>query len=96
MHFFACNSSSGTTYQLINGTLYRDKSCLFPNRCEGVEHFLTKLTNLSNFEIVVNLRDYPQVSKFSNANVPVFSFSKVALLSFLLRRNFNPLDYITE
>lgn len=68
---------SGTHYQLMNHTLYRDKDCLFPSRCEGNEHFLLKLTDLPDFEIVINNRDYPQVSKHFNAKIPVFSFSKV-------------------
>lgn len=68
---------SGTRYQLINHTLYRHKDCLFPSRCEGVQYFLLKLTDLPDFEIIVNPRDYPQVSKHFSTKIPIFSFSKV-------------------
>ncbi|XP_065216501.1 O-glucosyltransferase rumi homolog [Planococcus citri] len=69
-------SSYGTVYQLVNHSLYRSKECMFPSRCEGVEHFLLKLTNLTDFEIVVNTRDYPQSYESFSTALPIFSFSK--------------------
>ncbi len=52
------------TYQMIEGKLFRSKDCLFPARCDGVEHFLLKLASkLPDFEIVLNNHDWPFVSK---------------------------------
>ena len=53
------------TYLNVNGTLYKSASdCLFPARCDGVEHFLLKLSaKLPDFEIVVNNNDWPFVNK---------------------------------
>ncbi|XP_014203641.1 O-glucosyltransferase rumi homolog [Copidosoma floridanum] len=67
----------GTFYQIINGELYREKNCMFPSRCAGVEHFLSKLSaNTSDVSLVINVRDYPQSSKHFGEPLPVFSFSK--------------------
>ena len=65
-------------YQIIDHKLYRDKNCMFPSRCSGIEHFLLRiLDHLPNTEMIVNVRDYPQImSKSNNEFGPVFSFSK--------------------
>ncbi|XP_065366244.1 O-glucosyltransferase rumi homolog [Calliphora vicina] len=68
----------GTRYKIYKHKLYRESNCMFPSRCEGVEHFITKLLpKLPDMDFVINTRDYPQVhSKFGNQMRPVFSFSK--------------------
>ncbi|OAD58998.1 O-glucosyltransferase rumi like protein, partial [Eufriesea mexicana] len=67
----------GTFYQIIEGKLYRQKDCMFPSRCAGVEYFLLKLASgLSNMDLVINVRDYPQSSKHFGNPLPIFSFSK--------------------
>lgn len=51
-------------------------------RCSGVEHFILQLIDsLPDMEMVVNVRDYPQVPKWVDSSLPVFSFSKVWLLT---------------
>ncbi|XP_015924940.3 protein O-glucosyltransferase 1 [Parasteatoda tepidariorum] len=70
------SKQKGTHYQIINHTLYRDKDCMFPFRCSGVEHFILKLlTKLPDMELILNTRDYPQVIRYGKP-LPVFSFSK--------------------
>ncbi|XP_011163270.1 O-glucosyltransferase rumi homolog [Solenopsis invicta] len=67
----------GTFYQVIKGKLYREKDCMFPARCAGIEHFLLKVIgNLSDMDLVINTRDYPQSSEYFGNAMPVFSFSK--------------------
>ncbi|XP_012228457.2 O-glucosyltransferase rumi homolog [Linepithema humile] len=67
----------GTFYQIIGGKLYRDKDCSFPSRCAGIEHFLLKVIgNLSDMDLVINTRDYPQSGEYFGNALPVFSFSK--------------------
>ncbi|KAG5321894.1 RUMI glucosyltransferase, partial [Pseudoatta argentina] len=67
----------GTFYQIIKGKLYREKDCMFPARCAGIEHFLLKIIgNLSDMDLVINTRDYPQSSEYFGNAIPVFSFSK--------------------
>ncbi|CAK9801958.1 O-glucosyltransferase rumi homolog [Anthophora quadrimaculata] len=67
----------GTFYQVIEGNLYRQKSCMFPSRCAGIEHFLLKLApNMPNMDLIINVRDYPQSSKHFGVPLPIFSFSK--------------------
>ena len=71
----------GMLYQVIDGQLFRQEKCLFPARCEGVDHFLKKIcSNISNTEFVVNFHDYAQIPKSSrytpDVPLPVFSFSK--------------------
>ncbi|KAH0949486.1 hypothetical protein HN011_005750 [Eciton burchellii] len=67
----------GTYYQIIKSKLYREKDCMFPARCAGIEHFLLKMiNNLPDMDLVINTRDYPQSSKYFGTVVPVFSFSK--------------------
>ncbi|KAL7292873.1 hypothetical protein TKK_0013545 [Trichogramma kaykai] len=69
--------SRGTLYQIINGQLYRQKDCMFPSRCAGIEYFLTRvITNTTNLELVINTRDYPQSGKHFGEPLPIFSFSK--------------------
>lgn len=69
------------TYVNLNGSLYRSKAdCQFPSRCQGVEHFLFKLSpNLPDFQIVINNHDWPYVKKRSHSRpIPLFSFSKTS------------------
>ncbi|XP_076247010.1 O-glucosyltransferase rumi homolog [Calliopsis andreniformis] len=69
--------SRGTFYQIIGGKVYRQKDCMFPSRCAGIEHFLLKLaSNLPDVELIINTRDYPQSSKHFGGPLPIFSFSK--------------------
>lgn len=52
--------------------------CIVIFRCSGVEHFILEVIDrLPNLEMVVNVRDYPQVPKWAEPTLPVFSFSKV-------------------
>lgn len=49
-------------------------------RCSGVEHFILEVIDrLPDLEMVVNVRDYPQVPNWVQPVLPVFSFSKVRL-----------------
>lgn len=51
---------------------------MFPARCAGIEYFLLKIIdNLSDMDLVINTRDYPQSSKYFGNAMPIFSFSKV-------------------
>ncbi|CAN2387799.1 O-glucosyltransferase 1 [Pristimantis euphronides] len=69
----------GTHYQIINHHLYREDDCMFPARCSGVEHFLLELLpDLPDMELVINVRDYPQVPQWMSPVIPVFSFSKTS------------------
>ncbi|XP_029155655.1 O-glucosyltransferase rumi homolog [Nylanderia fulva] len=69
----------GTFYQIIGGKLYREKDCMFPARCTGIEHFLLKIIgNLSDMDIIINTRDYPQSSEYFGNAMPIFSFSKTS------------------
>ncbi|XP_040190085.1 protein O-glucosyltransferase 1 [Rana temporaria] len=69
----------GTHYQIINHRLYREEECMFPARCSGVEHFfLELLPDLPDMEMVINVRDYPQVPHWMTPVIPVFSFSKTS------------------
>lgn len=69
--------SKGTKYQIINNKLYREKQCMFPARCSGVEHFLSEiLLKLNNTEFILNTRDWPQIYRNHGPRGPVFSFSK--------------------
>ncbi|XP_078099571.1 protein O-glucosyltransferase 1 [Sander vitreus] len=69
----------GTHYQIIGHKLYREPNCMFPARCSGVEHFiLDVIDRLPDLEMVVNVRDYPQVPNWVQPTLPVFSFSKTA------------------
>lgn len=67
----------GTHYQIISKKLYREQSCMFPARCSGVEHFILKVIDrLPDLEVVINVRDYPQVPGWIQPVLPVLSFSK--------------------
>lgn len=69
----------GTIYQIINHRLYRNKECMFPARCSGVEYFLLQLLpKLPDVEFVLNTRDWPQVMKRFGPPKPVLSFSKAS------------------
>lgn len=51
---------------------------MFPTRCTGVEYFLLKVIgNLSDMDLIINTRDYPQSSEYYGNAMPIFSFSKV-------------------
>lgn len=67
----------GVKYQILNHRLYRDKDCMFPARCAGVEHFILKnLDQLDDTEMIINCRDWPQMRTDWGVRGPVFSFSK--------------------
>ncbi|XP_044857961.1 protein O-glucosyltransferase 1 isoform X2 [Mauremys mutica] len=69
----------GTHYQIIKNKLYREHDCMFPARCNGVEHFILEIIGrLPDMEMVINVRDYPQVPKWMKPVSPVFSFSKTS------------------
>ncbi|XP_050005038.1 protein O-glucosyltransferase 1 [Alexandromys fortis] len=69
----------GTHYQVIKHRLFREDDCMFPSRCSGVEHFLLAvIQRLPDMEMVINVRDYPQVPKWMEPTIPVFSFSKTS------------------
>jgi protein glucosyltransferase len=52
------------SYRLIGGRLFRSAHCLFPSRCEGVDHFLLKLKDrLPDLEMVVNTHDWPFINR---------------------------------
>ncbi|CAD7092462.1 unnamed protein product [Hermetia illucens] len=69
--------SYGTKYQVIDKKLYRQKDCMFPARCSGVEHFIKPfLEKLPNMEMIINCRDWPQLVKNYGLHGPVFSFSR--------------------
>lgn len=71
-------NEKGSHYQIIDHKLYREKDCMFPNRCSGVEHFLNEIIDrLPDTEFVLNSRDWPQSPRWNKMNpLPVFSFSK--------------------
>lgn len=72
-------ASKPVTYINSGGTLYKSsQDCLFPSRCDGVEHFLLKISSkLPDFEIVVNNNDWPFIKKYFHPQpLPLFSFSK--------------------
>ncbi|CAB0002452.1 unnamed protein product [Nesidiocoris tenuis] len=61
----------------MDGRVYRQKDCLFPSRCEGVDYFLNSIKeHIPNTQLVINFHDWPQVNKHFNQLLPVFSFSK--------------------
>lgn len=54
---------------------------MFPSRCAGIEYFLLKLApGLTDMDLVINIRDYPQSSKYFGDPLPIFSFSKVNII----------------
>lgn len=69
----------GTKYQIIGHKLYRQKTCMFPSRCSGIEHFIkANLQHIPDLEMIVNCRDWPQINRHWGIGGPVFSFSKTA------------------
>ncbi|CAH0557986.1 unnamed protein product [Brassicogethes aeneus] len=71
--------SKGTKYQIIDNKLFREKNCMFPSRCSGIEHFLLELIpTLPDMDLIINTRDWPQVPKQYGVFGPVFSFSKTS------------------
>lgn len=73
----AAQVSRTIKYQIIGGKLYRSEDCMFPFRCQGIEHFLLQLApSLADTEFIVNTRDWPQLSKYMQGKLPIFSFSK--------------------
>ncbi|XP_074027052.1 O-glucosyltransferase rumi homolog isoform X2 [Leptinotarsa decemlineata] len=71
--------TKGTKYQIIGNRLFREKNCMFPARCAGIEYFLLKLLpKLPDVEFIVNTRDWPQIHKNYGIFGPVFSFSKTS------------------
>ena len=69
-------------YQIIGHKVYRDKDCMFPSRCSGVEHFLHQVAkDLPDIELVINTRDWAQSNKHFGKPIPIFSFSKVISVS---------------
>ncbi|KAM8707044.1 hypothetical protein ACLKA7_011191 [Drosophila subpalustris] len=67
----------GTRYKIYGKQLYRDADCMFPARCQGIEHFLLQLLpELPNMDLVINTRDYPQLHSSWTRGGPVLSFSK--------------------
>ena len=69
----------GTVYQIIGNKIYRHKDCNFPARCSGIEHFMKKVlkkVKLKDIELVINVRDYPQILPHYGPQGPVLSFSK--------------------
>ncbi|XP_065352937.1 O-glucosyltransferase rumi homolog isoform X2 [Cloeon dipterum] len=71
-------AQKGTKYQIIGHKVYRQKECMFPGRCSGIEHYLKKVAKkLPDLEMVVNVRDWPQALKRFD-RLPVLSFSKTS------------------
>ncbi|XP_058451999.1 O-glucosyltransferase rumi homolog [Malaya genurostris] len=71
--------SYGTKYQIIDNRLYRQKDCMFPARCSGVEHFIKpNLPTLPNMDLIINCRDWPQIHRNwgHREKLAVLSFSK--------------------
>lgn len=53
----------GTKFQIIDKKIFRDSKCLFPSRCEGIEHFLkANIHKIPDLEMIVNCRDWPQIN----------------------------------
>jgi len=70
-----------TKYQIIEGKIFRSEDCMFPTRCDGIEHFLLEVaSSLDDTEFIVNTRDWPQLNAWARSEPipPVFSFSKVS------------------
>ena len=66
----AAGRGRATRYQVLGGKLYRSKDCMFPFRCQGLEHFLHQLApGLPDTEFVINTRDWPQVTCMSASRV---------------------------
>ncbi|KAG6462084.1 hypothetical protein O3G_MSEX013047 [Manduca sexta] len=76
---YAQARTKATKYQIIDGTLFREKDCPFPARCAGIEHYLSALApNMPNIELAINTRDWPQINRaWGHSQAPVLSFSKM-------------------
>lgn len=73
--------NKGVVYQVIENHIYRQKDCNFPARCSGIEHFIKntlRKVKLPNMELVINVRDYPQIMEHYGPQGPVLSFSKTS------------------
>lgn len=67
----------GTKFQIIQHKIYRDRICLFPARCAGIEYFLKlNAKHLPDMEMIINCRDWPQIHNNWSVRGPVLSFSK--------------------
>lgn len=65
-------------YQIIDHQVYRDRECMFPTRCSGIDHFLREVAGeVPDVDLMVNVQDYPVSTR--EAALPVLSFSKVPL-----------------
>lgn len=65
-------------YDKANAVCFTTTFFIIVFRCSGVEHFILEvIERLPDLEMVVNVRDYPQVPKWVEPTLPVFSFSKV-------------------
>lgn len=67
-------------YQIVDHQVYREQKCLFPSRCDGVEHFLKMVAkDLPNMDLYINVHDYPQAPRFlpKERQFPFFSFSRL-------------------
>ncbi|XP_037712707.1 O-glucosyltransferase rumi isoform X2 [Drosophila subpulchrella] len=66
----------GTFYQVIRGRIYRQENCSNPKRCADVDDLLLDIAgDLPDLELVLNVRDWPQVHFLSGLSGPVFSYS---------------------
>lgn len=69
----------GVHYQIVGKRLYRQSDCMFPSRCQGIEHFILEIIDqLPDMDLIINVRDYPQVGRYfpKEQQFPVLSFSK--------------------
>lgn len=72
----------------------------FVCRCSGVEHFiLNVIDRLPNMEMIINVRDYPQVPSWIQPVLPVLSFSKVCRIAYFcfyadLMNHWNTITFI--
>nr|CAG4646318.1 EOG090X07KN [Macrothrix elegans] len=65
----------GTKYQIIGHKLYREKDCMFPSRCSGIQHFIKKVIDqLPDMEFIVNTRDWPQTPDYLDITYPAWTF----------------------
>lgn len=63
-------------YQIIDGKIYRQRSCYIEARCRGIEHFLRAVAaDVPDVDLVVNVQD-PAFTSVDHP-LPLFSFSRV-------------------
>ncbi|XP_038613738.1 protein O-glucosyltransferase 1 isoform X2 [Tachyglossus aculeatus] len=82
------HGSSGRPWETFVGRIARavadhrpcdSANCSCHRGCSGVEHFILEVIDrLPDVELVINVRDSPQVPKWAGSVAPVFSFSKTA------------------